>query len=895
MVNENDFDVPNEEEFVKPSNSNLAGDSNLAGNSNVPATHISLHSIYITVGPSGCGKSTFVNNVFVPAVRKALKSDEPNGGSVVVISSDKIRHELLGDDAQTKYNKMDSRLLEISEQAFAVLFAKLKAVTSFPVNTEVVVIDSTGLSPTFRSRVLQVAEENNYKVGAILFQYRNIEDYFKHSQDTHVSRTHLRNMNEHVVQEIKTSTYLGGIIRLKKHTSANDFSVTMPAFDFYRSCFLPPDSYGIIGDLHESVETLKLVIAELKKKHINKFILVGDLLDKGNATLETLEFVTQNISQFHLVRGNHEVALYYHLKGTKTIQKDKLAYFTSVPTLETNERARELFLNLYEKARPFLRCLPIGKAPSFIVTHAPCLNKYLGKIDKVSTKSQQYFYLDHKYRGMPWTNEKHALDFLKTEACVNFPHHIFGHVAFKKPFHYLNKHGVDTGCAYGNNLTGLYIADKHAYTLTKSLDKEKNAEDAGNADLIEVAFSSASDIDINELSEMNQQRLNFIMKNQINFISGTISPSDKDTKANDLESLTQALSYFRSNRAKFVSVQPKEMGSRCQIYLCEDPAKCFSVSRNGYLIKLKEVATLYPELYQKYKHLFEANDAKMIILDGELLPWSALGQHLIDSHFRVIDKTLTAELHLLKESGFEQALEQLKNSEAYHSYAKKSATVSKKDLQNEFGQSNLATFSALQDYLKVVRKLDEKIQDISTYHEQVEIFGVSAPLSYVAFDILKIIKNDGTEKVMFGDARNYALLNTDRDLVIDITTPDANQKVQQFFDKLTKEANMEGVVIKPMWEGRRPWNVAPFMKVRNERYLTLIYGYDYKSAVKYDKLIAKKGIKQKLKASMQDEAIGRKMLEVPFAEITVKNEDYKKLVANYLFEEEKQSAIDPRL
>jgi hypothetical protein len=64
---------------------------------------------------------------------------------------------------------------------------------------------------------------------------------------------------------------------------------------------------------------------------------------------------------------------------------------------------------------------------------------------------------------------------------------------------------------------------------------------------------------------------------------------------------------------------------------------------------------------------------------------------------------------------------------------------------------------------------------------------------------------------------------------------------------------------------------------------------------RYDKLIAKKGIKQKLKASMQDEVIGRKMLEVPFAEITAENEEYKKLVANYLFEEEKQSAIDPRL
>lgn len=44
--------------------------------------------------------------------------------------------------------------------------------------------------------------------------------------------------------------------------------------------------YGIIGDLHESVEALKLVMAELRKKQVTKFVLVGDLIDKGNACLD---------------------------------------------------------------------------------------------------------------------------------------------------------------------------------------------------------------------------------------------------------------------------------------------------------------------------------------------------------------------------------------------------------------------------------------------------------------------------------------------------------------------------------------------------------------------------------------------------------------------------------
>lgn len=67
--------------------------------------------------------------------------------------------------------------------------------------------------------------------------------------------------------------------------------------------------YGIIGDLHESVEALKLVMAELRKKQVTKFVLVGDLIDKGNACLETLQFISDNINLFYIVRGNHEVAV----------------------------------------------------------------------------------------------------------------------------------------------------------------------------------------------------------------------------------------------------------------------------------------------------------------------------------------------------------------------------------------------------------------------------------------------------------------------------------------------------------------------------------------------------------------------------------------------------------
>lgn len=40
--------------------------------------------------------------------------------------------------------------------------------------------------------------------------------------------------------------------------------------------------------------------------------------------------------------------------------------------------------------------------------------------------------------------------------------------------------------------------------------------------------------------------------------------------------------------------------------------------------------------------------------------------------------------------------------------------------------------------MKQARKVDDKIKDVKTYHEQVEIFAVDTPLSYIVFDILKV-------------------------------------------------------------------------------------------------------------------------------------------------------------
>jgi hypothetical protein len=286
----------------------------------------------------------------------------------------------------------------------------------------------------------------------------------------------------------------------------------------------------------------------------------------------------------------------------------------------------------------------------------------------------------------------------------------------------------------------------------------------------------------------------------------------------------------------------------------------------------------------------------MIILDGELMPWSAIGQSLIESHFSVIDVALRAELDMLKKSGFDQVLNQTLQTEEYINFSNDVSNTSTEALKKKYGHQ-ATNYTPIHEFTKWRRTVEDMSKDAEVYNQQLAIFATESELSYKPFDILKIIKNDSTEIIMFGDPNNYPLLNGEgTDLILDLSTEDYKTKAQSYFDTITKKQQMEGIVIKPFRNDKQKFNVPPYMKVRNSRYLSLVYGFDYTSPKKYAKLMKKKTIKDKLKASIKDEQMGRKMLCFPLSSINENNEEFKQLVANFLFLEDQVSGqVDPRL
>ena len=850
-----------------------------------------LHTIFMLVGPTECGKSTFARNILIPCLE--FSHPEKNYyANVQYLSSDTIRQEILGHN----YDKYDEIMMESSGQAFHLLSEKLKMVTSYPVNAEFIIVDTTGLAVEFRNNVIETAKKNHYNLEVIVFDYKDREEYYKSERSKKIITKHIQRLKKEVLPSLSKENY-NQIHRIKSKINAKEeFEVEITDTGIYTGCLLDEDmKYVIVGDVHECVETLqKLIInhgfsvdggkiktSEQGTEEI-KFVLLGDWIDKGKKTKEITEFLYENKEFFILLKGNHENFVYNKIKGNIKGAEQEIIdnFFDSVHVFENDEKLFEKFEELFLGSKPFVKRIGF-KGSSFIVTHAPAKVKYLGKLDSKSQRKQRVFRLERD------KSTEEQLKFLEEEAVFNNPFHIFGHVAAKNAFIIKNKYHLDTGAVYKNKLTSLVINGfRPVYTSVPSLE-------GNDTEKLETLFSKRRNVNIKELSENDIYRLNYIAENRINFISGTMSPSDKDIKTNNLESLKNGLDYFIENNIDKVVLQPKYMGSRCTLYLFREQDLCFAVSRNGYKIKSLDLQEIYKSMTEKFHDYMEKNKIKMMILDGELMPWTALGKELIEAKFRPISKALELELKFLEENGFEEELQNVIGKYNETDFKKDQATISKKELKEKYGDSVYQNFKVISSIEKSIVSLEKHIESGEIYGKQVELYGTEGDISYKPFDLLKIVYENGTEEIPeWKTSEKYRFLTDDEYMELDLGKSDYYQTAEIYYNKMTIDKNMEGIVIKPeiVKKGR-----APYIKVRNSEYLSIIYGYDYKFDHKYNKLIKQKNIKKKLRTSVNEYELGQELLKIPFDKISRDNEEFRQIAANLLFEVSQEKDIDPRL
>lgn len=387
-----------------------------------------------------------------------------------------------------------------------------------------------------------------------------------------------------------------------------------------------------------------------------------------------------------------------------------------------------------------------------------------------------------------------------------------------------------------------------------------------------------------------KKRIDWFCKNKINAFSPTISPAPKSVERNEIESLYEGLRWFVDRGVNELLVQKKYMGSYCDIYLHKELTDSYLVSRNGYKINHLNRTQWLAALTDLHAR-FSWSDTAIRIIQSELMPWSALGKGLIANEFSAYYISHQIHADYLQQSDLYAKIIQIRQKPEYKAFVADAKTLSSKELKDKYPNHIIRQYQSVRD-MKLL-DLPNYAKNISLFKKELDIFGKEAPIYFKPFNILKEIKDDGTE-VFVNDNFSFQQINDDEFLhytFADEADFEAKYpEIRAWVDKMNANEE-EGVVIKP----RKAFLPAmpPAFKVRNNDYLTLIYGVDFQDRLQEQ--INKRNIKGKLKCSINDWAINAKLLQTPYADIHEENYEFKNLVLDRILGEEIENQLDSRL
>lgn len=387
-----------------------------------------------------------------------------------------------------------------------------------------------------------------------------------------------------------------------------------------------------------------------------------------------------------------------------------------------------------------------------------------------------------------------------------------------------------------------------------------------------------------------KNRIDWMCENKVNAFSPTISPAPKSMERNEIESLEQAIAFFHRYGVEEVVIQKKYMGSYCDIYLHKNLEETYFVSRNGFKIGHIDVVQA-KEVCRELHSRFDWTNLSLIIIQSELMPWSVMGKGLIDNEFVGYLNVHQNHCEHLLQSDVYKKIETVKQSQAYQEYTTDKEQLNGKEMKAKYPTHIMRQYNSLADFK--VLDLDVHKESLDIYEKQISHFGKQGDIYFKPFNILKKVYDDGTELIV-DDNFSYKEVNDDECLLLSIRTEEelstAIEKAYAWF--ATLEQNMEeGVVVKPRQAFVK--GLPPALKVRNNNYLTMIYGVNFHDS--YDYYLEKRNVKLKMNCSINDWAHNYDLLKVKYNEIDKENYFLKNLFFDRIMGEKAESTLDSRL
>ena len=787
-------------------------------------------SLVVLIGPSGSGKSSFA--------RKHFASTE-------VISSDFCRGMVADNENDQSATK----------DAFAVLQFIAGTRLAQPRFT---VIDATNVQREARRPLIELAKQHDLFPVAIVL---DIPEAI--CQERNRSRPE-RDFGAHVVRQQRSQLHksLRGLQRegfrrvavLRSPEEVDGAEVQRAPLWTDRRTDQGP--FDIIGDVHgchtELAELLLALGYQLGGDGVTatppdgrRAVFVGDYGDRGPDTPGVLKLVMSmaDAGTAICLPGNHDIKLVRKLKG-RDVQVthglgETLAQLEGEPD-EFREQARDFLDKLVSHV-----VLDDGK---LVVAHAGMKEAYQGR----SSGRVRDFALFGETTGetdefglpvrLAW-----AADYRGKAAVV------YGHTPIRDAEWLNDTINIDTGCVFGGRLTALRWPERELVSVPASRtyyepakpflspdDAAPPADEDRPAFLLDVDDVAGKRIVQTRLArtvtvrEENAAGALEIMSRfatdprWLVYLPPTMAPTATSSRPDLLEHPEEVFAEYRSAGVPLVICEEKHMGSRAVVVVCRDA----DVARDRFGADGGETGAIYTRTGRPFLNTSADTEAALsrvrnavesaglwdelatgwLVLDCELLPWSAKAMELIRRQYASVGAAARAGL---------------------------SAAVAALDMAAARGL----------DVTELLERQRQRIEHVDHYVDAYRRYvwpvnGLSdlrlAPFHVLAAETGVFIDRDHTWHLEHCDR----LVAADPDWfqptgrhTVDVTDAEDQAAGVAWWEELTATGG-EGMVVKPMSfiaQGRKGL-VQPGIKCRGREYLRIIYGPEYADPSQIDRL-----------------------------------------------------------
>jgi protein phosphatase len=616
-------------------------------------------SLVVLVGVSGSGKSSFAARHFRPTE---------------VISSDFCRG-LVSDDENDQ---------AATNAAFEVLhFIAGKRLEA----GKLTVVDATNVQPEARKSLVALAKKHHSLAVAIVLHVP--EEVCAARNATRPDRdfgSHvLRNQRSQLRRSVK------GLRREGFHRVWNLEGVAevegatierQPLWNDRRNDHGP---FDIIGDVHGCFDELVALLTTLgfevdpagagaHHPDGRRAFFVGDLVDRGPATPAVLRLAMGMVAAGDAlcIPGNHENKLQRALQGRNVTVSHGLAESLEQLAGEPPEfrtQVAEFIDGLVSHL-----VLDDGK---LVVAHAGLRADMHGRASGAvrsfalygdTTGETDEYGLPVRY---PWAED------YRGEATV-----VYGHTPVPEATWLNRTICIDTGCVFGGSLTALRYPERELISVPaartyweparplETLVVEDAAREPTDLDLDDVLGKRIVDTRFNQTVTIREENAIAALEVMSRFAADprwlvylppTMAPTATTTEPGLLEHSAEAFGSFRRDGVERVVCEEKHMGSRAVVIVCRDPSvaeKRFGVpdseaagtilTRTGrqFLTDARQEVELLDKVRDAITSLdlWDTLQSDWLVLDAELLPWSAKAEELLRRQYASVGAAATSSL-----------------------------------------------------------------------------------------------------------------------------------------------------------------------------------------------------------------------------------------------------------